>query len=147
MRYKHVVCLFFALTADPRAAPGRRAAAPSILVVDDEVDIVAVFRQALAQQGYKVFGFTDPALALEHFKMNSAEYALVISDVRMPQMSGFELAASIKAIRPNTKIVLMSAFEVTDFEFSTSAVGVKDFLRKPVDVKTLVNKVRVSMAN
>jgi DNA-binding NtrC family response regulator len=119
----------------------------SILVVDDELDIVVIFRQALAKHGYAVFGFTDPALALEHFKLNSRDYALVISDVRMPQMSGFELAASVKAIKPDAKIVLMSAFEVTDLEFSTSAVKANDFLRKPVDIKTLVQKVRVAMAN
>ncbi|HEU4606288.1 MAG TPA: response regulator [Nitrososphaera sp.] len=119
----------------------------SILVVDDELDIVVIFRQALARHGYAVFGFTDPALALEHFKLNSRDYALVISDVRMPQMSGFELAASVKAIKPDAKIVLMSAFEVTDLEFSTSAVKANDFLRKPVDIKTLVQKVRVAIAN
>ena len=119
----------------------------SILVVDDELDSVVIFRQALAKHGYVVFGFTDPALALEHFRLNSRDYALVISDVRMPQMSGFELAASVKAIKPDAKIVLMSAFEVTDLEFSTSAVKANDFLRKPVDIKTLIQKVRVAMAN
>jgi DNA-binding NtrC family response regulator len=111
------------------------------------MDIVVIFRQALSKCGYKVFGFTDPALALEHFKANARDYALVISDVRMPQMSGFEFAASVKAIKPDTKIVLMSAFEVADLEFSKSPVEQKDFLRKPVDIKTLVHKVRVTMAN
>lgn len=119
----------------------------SILVVDDELDIVVIFRQALSKYGYTVFGFTDPNLALEHFKTNAKNYALVISDVRMPQMNGFELAASVKAIKPNTKIVLMSAFEVTDLEFSMSPVEANNFLRKPVDIKTLVQKVRVVMAN
>jgi DNA-binding NtrC family response regulator len=119
----------------------------SILVVDDELDIVVIFRQALSKYGYTVFGFTDPALALEHFKTNAKNYALVISDVRMPQMNGFEFAASIKAIRPDAKIVLMSAFEVADLEFSKSPVAQSDFIRKPVDIKTLVQKVRVAMAN
>ena len=119
----------------------------SILVVDDELDIVVIFRQALARHGYAVFGFTDPALTLEHFKLNSRDYALVISDVRMPPMSGFELAASVKAIKPDAKIVLMSAFEVNNLEFSTSAIKANDFLRKPVDMKTLVQRVRVAMAN
>jgi DNA-binding NtrC family response regulator len=62
-------------------------------------------------------------------------------------MDGFELAANVKAIKPDTKIVLMSAFEVTDLEFSMSPVEASDFLRKPVDIKTLVQKVRVAMAN
>jgi YesN/AraC family two-component response regulator len=61
-------------------------------------------------------------------------------------MNGFELAASVKAIKPDVKIVLMSAFEVTDFEFSMPA-EVIEYLKKPVDIKTHVKKVRSSMAN
>lgn len=116
-------------------------------MVDDELDIVVIFKQALSRQGYTVFGFTDPVLALEHFKINSEDYGLVITDVRMPRMSGFDLAANIKAIKPDAKVVLMSAFEVSDFEFLTPEFKIKDFLRKPVDVKTLVRRVKVAMAN
>jgi DNA-binding NtrC family response regulator len=123
------------------------SSAHSILVVDDELDIVLIFKQALSRQGYTVFGFTDPLLALEHFKVNSAGYGLVITDVRMPRMSGFELAANIKVIKPDAKVVFMSAFEVSDLEFSMPGVKINDFLRKPVDVKTLVRRVKVAMGN
>ncbi|MFL6473427.1 MAG: response regulator [Nitrososphaera sp.] len=121
--------------------------ARSILVVDDELDIVLIFKQALSRQGYTVFGFTDPLLALEHFKVNSADYGLVITDVRMPRMSGFELAANIKVIKPDAKVVFMSAFEVRDLEFSMPGVRINDFLRKPVDIKTLVRRVKLAMTN
>lgn len=123
------------------------SSAHSILVVDDELDIVLIFKQALSRQGYTVFGFTDPLLALEHFKVNAEDYGLVITDVRMPRMSGFELAANIKVIKPDAKVVFMSAFEVSDLEFSMPGVKINDFLRKPVDVKTLVRRVKVAMAN
>jgi len=119
----------------------------SILVVDDEMDIVIIFRQALRKQGYNVFGFTDPALALEHFKHNAKDYRLVITDVRMPHMNGFELAANITAIKPDAKIVLMSAFEIGDLEFSMSSAKISDFIRKPIDVGTLIQKVKVAMAS
>jgi DNA-binding NtrC family response regulator len=138
------------LLSQEQLPPGRGVKLPraqSILVVDDELDIVTIFRQALSRYGYSVFGFTDPILALEHFKLNAQDYALVISDVRMPQMNGFELAANIKAIKPDAKIVLMSAFEVNDLEFSTSIVMPNDFLRKPVDIRTLVKKVKGAMTN
>ena len=118
-----------------------------ILVVDDELDIVLIFKQALSRQGYTVFGFTDPLLALEHFKANSADYSLVITDVRMPRMSGFELAANIKVIKPDAKVVFMSAFEVSDLEFSMPGIKIHDFLRKPVNVKTLVRRVKLALAN
>ncbi|HEX6252907.1 MAG TPA: response regulator [Nitrososphaera sp.] len=123
------------------------SSAHSILVVDDELDIVLIFKQALSRQGYTVFGFTDPLLALEHFKVNSADYGLVITDVRMPRMSGFELATNIKVIKPDAKVVFMSAFELTDLEFLMPGVKKNDFLRKPVDLKTLVRRVKVAMGN
>ena len=123
------------------------SSANSILVVDDELDIVLIFKRALSRQGYTVFGFTDPLLALEHFKANSADYGLVITDVRMPRMSGFELAANIKVTKPDAKVVFMSAFEVSDLEFSRPGVKINDLLRKPVDVKTLVRIVKVAMGN
>ena len=119
----------------------------SILVVDDELDIVVIFKQALSRQGYTVFGFTDPLLALEHFKLNSEDYGLVITDVRMPRMSGIELAANIKAVKPDAKVLLMSAFEVSDLDFSMPGIKINDFLRKPIDVRTLVRRVKVAMAN
>lgn len=118
-----------------------------ILVVDDELDIVVIFRQALSRQGYEVFGFTDPLLALEHFRSNAQDYALVISDTRMPRMSGFEFVAHVKSINPDARVLLMSAFEISDLEFSISPVKINGFLRKPVDVGTLVKKVKVAMAN
>ena len=61
-----------------------------ILALDDEFDIVAIIKQGLKRYGLKVYGFTDPILALEHFKVNARDYFLVISDLRMPGMNGFE---------------------------------------------------------
>ena len=116
-------------------------------MVDDELDIVLIFKQALSRHGYTVFGFTDPLLALEHFKINFADYGLVITDVRMPRMSGFEFATNIKVIKPDVRVVFMSAFEVSDLEFSMPGIKINDFLRKPVDVKTLVRRVKVAMGN
>ena len=57
------------------------------------------------------------------------------------------LLPKIKAIKPDAKVVLMSAFEVSDLEFSMPGVKIDDFLRKPVDVKTLVRRVKVTMAS
>jgi DNA-binding response OmpR family regulator len=48
----------------------------------------------LQKQGFEVFGFTDPLLALEHFQINSRKYGLVISDLRMPGMNGYEFLKS-----------------------------------------------------
>jgi len=77
-----------------------------ILVLDDEFDIVAIIKQGLKSYGLKVFGFTDPLLALEHFKVNAKDYSLVISDLRKPGMNGFEFIKKVKEIKPEVKIFL-----------------------------------------
>jgi DNA-binding response OmpR family regulator len=62
-----------------------------ILVLDDDFDISLLIKQILQKHHFKnVFAFTDPLLALEHFKINHKEYSLIISDVKMPTMNGFE---------------------------------------------------------
>jgi PleD family two-component response regulator len=58
----------------------------SILILDDEYDIVTILKKSLSIAGFSVFGFTDPLLALEHFKSNSDMYEIVLTDVRMPQI-------------------------------------------------------------
>ena len=63
----------------------------SILGVDDDFDIVSVMKSGLQKySAFNVYGFTESALALEHFEINVKNYDLLISDIRMPQMNGFE---------------------------------------------------------
>ena len=70
----------------------------SVLLVDDEPDIVNLFTDLLNREDYEVIGFTNPLKALEHYKTNFARYGLVISDILMPGMSGFDLLKNIKKI-------------------------------------------------
>lgn len=63
-----------------------------VAVIDDEVDLVSLFKDALSQiDGVEVFGFSDPHLAIEHFQINHHNYRVVISDYRMPGMTGIQL--------------------------------------------------------
>lgn len=69
----------------------------SILVLDDEFDVMNIIKLGLQKKGsFEVYGFTDPVLALEHFKTNAEHYSLVISDTRMPEMNGYEFAKQVK---------------------------------------------------
>jgi DNA-binding NtrC family response regulator len=112
----------------------------SILVLDDDFDINTLIKIALQKQGYNVFGFTDPLLTIEHFKINQSTYSLVISDLRLPVMSGFQFLQNIKLIKPNINVLLMSAFDITgDAEFSTYSKNydVDGFIQKPISIKEL----------
>ena len=112
-----------------------------VLIVDDEIDIVSVFKQGLENEGFRVIGFTDPALALEHFKINSRKYGIVISDCRMPGISGYELIKRVKEIK--SEVFLMTAFEINDAEFRAVLpdVMIDGFIQKPISVKDLVNMI------
>ena len=70
----------------------------SILLVDDESDIVNLFQDFLENRNYDVVGFTNPLEALQHYKINWNRYGLVISDIRMPEMTGYDLLKNIKKI-------------------------------------------------
>jgi DNA-binding NtrC family response regulator len=115
----------------------------SILVVDDEFDIVTLIRRSLQNHGFNTLGFTDPLIALEQFQNNSKSFAMVISDIRMPSMNGYELIRKIKAIHPTIKTILISAFEINKNEFSKVMPSVKidGFISKPISLKELVSIV------
>ena len=116
-----------------------------ILVLDDDFDIVSLIKILLQKSHFNVFAFTDPFLALEHFELNSRDYGLVLSDVRMPGMPGFEFVRKVRKIEPNVKILLMSAFEISDLEFSRalpSDTKIDGFVQKPVLPKELVKLIK-----
>ena len=88
-------------------------------MLDDDFDLASLVKQILQKHGFKnVFAFTDPLLALEHFRLNHKDYSLIISDIRMPIMNGFEFVREARKINPKVKVLLMTAFEIDDKEFA-----------------------------
>jgi DNA-binding NtrC family response regulator len=115
----------------------------SILVVDDDSDIAYVLKQGLLKNRFLVSAFTNPEKALQHFQSNSEDYSLMLSDIRMPGMSGIKLAKRVKEINPKVKVVLMTSFEIKDNEFSKvfPSTQVDGFVQKPFQMKDLTNKI------
>ena len=114
-----------------------------VAVIDDEADLAYLFKEALNQiDGVEVLAFTDPLLALEHFKANHQNYRVVISDYRMPIMTGMELLSKIKDVSPAATRIMMSAFEIQD-ELFQEYKCVDKFLQKPVLMTDLINEVRM----
>jgi CheY-like chemotaxis protein len=114
-----------------------------LLVVDDDSDIVQVLKMGLVKNKFSVDAFTNPNDALQSFKPNADSYFLVLSDIRMPGLTGIQLARKVKAINPNVKVVLMTAFEIKDEEFSKvfPSTNVDGFVQKPISIRELTNKV------
>lgn len=106
-----------------------------ISIVDDDDDIVMHFHDALGTfEGFTIFTFTDPLMALEHFKLNKEKYVLVISDLRMPGLTGMELIKEIKRINQFVRTILMTAFETTGdlFQEYSKKELINGFLLKPI---------------
>jgi DNA-binding NtrC family response regulator len=93
--------------------------------------------------GLSIFPFTDPIVALEHFKTNQRFYALVISDLRMPVINGIQLLKTAKDLNPQVRTVLMTAFDVEDklFQDYTKKEIINGFAQKPITLETLVQEV------
>jgi DNA-binding NtrC family response regulator len=121
----------------------------SVLILDDDFDIVTLMKIGLQHNSFNVYGFTDPALALEHFGMNAKSYDLVISDIRMPQMNGFEFIKKVKEIKPEIKVFLMTAFEINDIEFRRvlPSTRIDEFIQKPISIERLNTLVRTHVKN
>jgi DNA-binding NtrC family response regulator len=116
-----------------------RAGNKYILAVDDDPDIARLAEQALSRYGFRVSSFTDALMALDHFKANHKNCSLVLSDIRMPGMNGYELVMHVKKINPKVKVILMSAFEIQKREFHNLLPDIKvdAFLQKPFSIQQL----------
>jgi DNA-binding NtrC family response regulator len=115
-----------------------------VAIIDDELDITVLFRDAIRGiRGISIFAFTNPILALEHFKINRKDYRLIVSDLRMPGINGIELLKRIKELNPLVRTVLMTAFEFNDELFQQYAEKqiINGFLQKPILLKDLVKEV------
>jgi two-component system, OmpR family, response regulator ChvI len=113
-----------------------------ILLVDDEVDVISVFKMILEMNGYEVDAYTDPTSALDDFKPNF--YGLLLLDIRMPTINGFELYRKMRNIDDKVSVCFITAFEDYREEFKESFPMLdefKYFIRKPKAIEDLVNHV------
>lgn len=115
-----------------------------LLIVDDDSDIAQVIKRSLAKNRFLVYAFTDSEEALQNFQSYPKDhYCLMLSDIRMPGMSGIQLARRVKQINPNVKVILMTSFEIKENEFSKvfPSTQVDGFVQKPVHLEGLTNKI------
>ena len=108
----------------------------SIVVVDDESDLVFMFKVTLEMNGYNVIGFTNPVEALEYLKTNHNKCTLVITDYKMPEINGCELGKKIKEIDEKIKVIIITAYEniIDD-------IGDFELIKKPISTIKLLELV------
>lgn len=120
------------------------ALARTIMVVDDEHDLLSVYTNILEKNGRQVHGFTHYEKALEHIEIEGCNSCqILLCDIRMPKVNGIELARRVKKLRPNMKIILMSGFEINNEEWQKTMPSsrVDYFLVKPISKKELIEAI------
>ena len=116
-----------------------------ILLIDDEPDVTYTIKKILEDNGLKVDSFNDPILALNYYKVDF--YDLVILDIKMPKMDGFELYTKIREKEPKVKICFLTAIATFNEEFRKirltlgKTINEDYFIQKPINMEDLTKKL------
>jgi DNA-binding response OmpR family regulator len=116
-----------------------------ILVIDDESDVTFTIKNILEDNGFAVDTFNDPILALNNYKANL--YDLIILDIKMPKMDGFELYIKIREKDPKVKICFLTAIATFNEEFRKTrlvlgkTINEDYFIQKPIKMEDLLKKL------
>jgi PAS domain S-box-containing protein len=116
-----------------------------ILVVDDELHLLEMYQRMLGLLGYLVDTRASPIEAIEALRSNPMKYELILTDMTMPQMNGFNLAKKIMEIRPGLPVVLCTGFSDQINEEKARSAGILGFLLKPVLFHDLANTLRKAL--
>jgi two-component system, OmpR family, response regulator ChvI len=122
---------------------GANSQNPRILIVDDEQDVARLFGISLERNDFVVDVFNDPMSALSNYKADT--YDLLLLDIRMPHMNGFELYQKIKDIDNKVKVCFITAYEESLSEFKGSFSSLEEvdcLIRKPIEIQKLVEIVK-----
>ena len=116
-----------------------------IILVDDEEDVLFTYKIFLEEEhDYNVTSFTDPSFAMNYIRnMSNFKNLLIILDIRMKNLNGFQFHQQIKAIDPTIKILFVTALDIVD-ELSTIIPGISEeyIMKKPVDRKTFTTTIQ-----
>jgi len=110
-----------------------------ILIVDDERDIRQLLREMLSLEGHEVVEATNGAEALA--RLRDASFDLVVTDVRMPSLSGMELLRRVREVSPSTEVIVATAYAELDTAIECMRAGAFDLLRKPFNLQELFSCV------
>ncbi len=110
-----------------------------ILLIDDDPDVLNLFSDFLKREGFRTASYLDPLAALREIKENPQVYSLVITDIRMPGISGLEIIRKVCQINQEIKVILISAFELDGDNLK--GIKYEDFIKKPVHLSSLAETI------
>jgi PAS domain S-box-containing protein len=113
----------------------------TVMIVDDEPQLVALAEELLAELGYEPVGFGSSSAALEAFRTEPRRFDLILTDEAMPDLIGTELAREIRRLRPAIPTILMSGHGGASLAMQAAAIGVNEVLRKPLQGRDLAESL------
>ncbi len=113
----------------------------NILIIEDEERVASLLKCGLEESGYQVSAAFDGEMGLRLF--NSTKFDLVISDVILPKINGFDLCKKMRAIRPSIPILMLTALGTTDDKLDGFDAGADDYMVKPFDFRELNARIKV----
>jgi ATP-dependent Lon protease len=116
-----------------------------ILVVDDEKIVCDMSRIILQKEGYEVDTFTDSVLALDAIRNSS--YDLVVTDLKMENVSGMDILREVNHLYPETKVIMLTAYATLDATIEAIRERIYDFFPKPVKIEELKNSVKRALGD
>jgi PAS domain S-box-containing protein len=108
-----------------------------VLYLDDEAPLVLLATRMLKRLGYRVEPFSDPDHALDAFRAHSQSFDVVVTDLSMPGMSGFDFARAVRTIRADVPIVLTSGYVREEDQETAAGIGISDLILKPSTMEDL----------
>jgi CheY-like chemotaxis protein len=117
----------------------------NILLVDDEKDTLRLVQKYLEKKGAHVSAYSNPLLALQDFMKNNNgndnPYDLIISDIRMPEMNGIELASIIRKMNKDIPIILTGSDKIDIDHSILRSLNIEETVKKPIELKDLIDKI------
>ena len=112
-----------------------------LLLVDDEPSITQTFELGLKQYGFEVDSFNNPLSALAAY--SPGKYDLLLFDIRMPIMNGFELYKEIRKVDEQAKICFITAYEIDDdFKKAFPSMTLRHLIKKPISLEDLARELK-----
>jgi len=121
--------------------------AASILLVDDDVELLKALTKVLEKEGYAITAMPDATSAVRHVNTTKQRFDLVITDVSMPGMKGTSLLAAFKTAFPKIPVIVITAFADWGQYMDALREGAFEYLYKPIDKTDLLAAVRRALTN
>lgn len=124
-----------------------KAKIASILLVDDDVEVLKALTKVLEKEGYEVGAYPDARLAIQFINETKKRFDLVITDVSMPGMKGTAFLAAVKTAFPSVPVILITAFGDWGEYMLALREGAYEYLSKPLDKAELLDAVSRALKN